>query len=112
MRIKTHEKNGIVEVIIDGNVLQENVSIFKSRLNDLIENGQNQIVLNMVSVNYISSLCLAVIVDAKNRLIAINGDLKIALVNRLILNLLEITNLSKKIEIYDSIEEAINAFSN
>ena len=39
------------------------------------------------------------------------GDLKIANVNRLIRNLLEITNLVKKIELFDSVEDAVASFT-
>ena len=111
MKIRIREAGGIAEVAIDGNVLQENVNVFRNRLHDLIDNGTIQIVLNLVDTVYISSLCLAVIVDVKNRLAELGGDIKIALVNRLIRNLLEITNLVKKVELFDSLEEALAAFS-
>lgn len=110
MNYIVHEHNNVTEMIIEGNILQENVEILKSRFSDLIENGRVNIVLNMEQSNYISSLCLAVIVDTKKRLTALKGDLKIAKVNRLIQNLLEITNLVKKMELYPSVEEAVASF--
>ncbi|MBN1575157.1 MAG: STAS domain-containing protein [Chitinispirillaceae bacterium] len=110
MNFTVHEHNGVAELAIEGNILQESVDVLKERFNDLIENGKVQIVLNMAQSNYVSSLCLAVIVDVKNRLVQSKGDLKIANVNRLIRNLLEITNLVKKIELFDSVEEAVASF--
>lgn len=110
MNFTVHEHNGVVELAIEGNILQESVDVLKERFMNLIENGHVQIVLNMAQSNYVSSLCLAVIVDVKNRLAQSNGDLKIANVNRLIRNLLEITNLVKKIELFDSVEEAVASF--
>lgn len=111
MKIKIRETGEIVEVAIEGNVLQENVNLFKNRLIDLIDNGKTKIVLNMVDTSYISSLCLAVIVNAKKRLIVNQGDIKIALVNHLVRNLLEITNLVKKVELFESVEDAIASFT-
>jgi len=105
-----HEHNGVVEMIIEGNFLQENVEILKSRFNDLIDNGQVKIVLNMAQSNYVSSLCLAVIVDIKKKLTALQGDLRIANVNRLVKSLLEITNLVKKFELFDNVEDAVKSF--
>ena len=110
MNFTVNERSGIVEVAIEGNVLQENVDTLKNRLYELIDNGKVHLVLNMAESNYVSSLCLAVIIDVKNRLSQMEGDLKIACVNRLIHNLLEITNLVKKIEIYDTVEGAAAAF--
>jgi anti-anti-sigma factor len=110
MNIKLIDHNDIVEMILEGNILQENVAFFKSRIFDLINEGKVNIILNMGNTEYISSLCLAVLIDVKGRLTNLQGDLKIAVVNRLVHNLLEITNLVKKIEIYESIESAIESF--
>lgn len=110
MNFKVIERGDVVEVVIDGNILQENVDLLKGRFYDLIENGKVKIVLNMAQSNYVSSLCLAIIVDAKNRLTQMKGDLKIANVNRLVRNLLEITNLVKKIDLFDNVDDAIASF--
>lgn len=110
MMFTLHDHGGVVELSIEGNILQENVDGLKSRLIELIDQGKVDIVLNMAKSNYVSSLCLAVIVDVKNHLAKSGGDLKIANVNRLIRNLLEITNLIKKFELFESVDEAIVAF--
>ncbi|MBN1307414.1 MAG: STAS domain-containing protein [Chitinispirillaceae bacterium] len=110
MNFRIQEHNGVVELATGGNILQESVEVLKERLYELIEDGKVRIVLNMAQSNYVSSLCLAVIVDVKNRLAQSKGDLKIANVNRLIRNLLEITNLVKKVELFDSVEEAVASF--
>jgi anti-anti-sigma factor len=111
MNFKVVERGDVVEVAIEGNILQENVDVLRGRFYDLIENGKVNIVLNMAQSNYVSSLCLAIIVDVKNRLTQIQGDLKITNVNRLIRNLLEITNLVKKIELFDDVDMAIASFA-
>ncbi len=110
MKIRIVEYGDIVEIILDGNVLQENVSYMKTRIIDLINDGKRKVILNMEGTEYISSLCLAVLIDAKTRLTALQGDLKIAVVNRLVRNLMEITNLVRKIEIFDTIDEAKASF--
>jgi anti-anti-sigma factor len=111
MKIRMREYDSIVELLIEGNIMQENVDVFKNRLNDLIDNGKIKIVLNFEATNYISSLCLSVIVSVKNRLSLLNGDIKIVQANRLIYNLFEITNLNKKLEIHKTLEDASAAFS-
>ncbi|HEX3020612.1 MAG TPA: STAS domain-containing protein [Chitinispirillaceae bacterium] len=111
MKIRMREYNDLVELVVDGNIMQENVDIFKNRLHDLIDNGKIRIVLNFGATSYISSLCLSIIVNIKNRLSNLNGDIKIVMANRLITNLFEITNLNRKLEMYKTLEDANNAFS-
>jgi anti-anti-sigma factor len=110
MNYIVHKENGVVEMLMEGNDLQENVEIIKSRFNDLIDNGNVKIVVNMAQSNYVSSICLAVIVDIKKRLAERNGDIKIANVNRLIRNLFEITNLVKTFDLYENVDDAVEAF--
>ncbi len=110
MNFSINEYDDIVELATEGNILHEDVDALRSICYELIDKGKLRIVLNMAKSNYISSLCLALIVDVKNRLARLNGDIKIANVNKLIRNLLEITNLEKKIEVFDDIESAVSSF--
>jgi len=110
MKINVREIGDVAVVTVVGNILQEYVSLFRSRLGDLIERGKIRIILDMADSSYISSLCLAVIIDTKNKTSASGGDVKIANANQLVRNLLEITNLNRKIEMYDTIEAAQTSF--
>ena len=73
MKIKIEEKEGVTIVYIDGNVLQENVPLFRVKLLELLEAETTCIILDMIACNYISSMCLAAIVDVKKKLIE-NGQ--------------------------------------
>jgi anti-anti-sigma factor len=110
MKIKIEEKDGVSVVFIDGNVLQENVPIFRVKLLELIEANKIRIVLDMISCNYISSMCLAAIVDVKKKVTEKGGAIKMARVNKLVANLLETTNLIKQIEVFDDIASAVKSF--
>jgi anti-anti-sigma factor len=110
MKIKNQEKGNVTVVSIEGNIMQEDVTIIRNRLDDLMHNGQVRVVLDMNGVSYLSSMCLALIIDMKTRLSAQKGDLKLAAVNQLVKNLFEMTRLIKKIEIYNSIDDACGAF--
>jgi anti-anti-sigma factor len=110
MKIRIEAVGNVTVVFIDGNVLQENVPIFRVKLLELVEEGKVNIVLDMVASNYISSMCLATIVDVKKKLNELSGDLKLARVNKLVRNLLETTSLIKKVETYDDVEAAVKSF--
>jgi anti-anti-sigma factor len=111
MKIRIDTFGDVTVVLIDGNVLQENVPIFRVKLLELVEEGKVNIVLDMVASNYISSMCLATIVDVKKKVNELSGDLKLARVNKLVRNLLETTSLIKKVETYDDVETAVKSFA-
>ena len=110
MKVKIVEQDGITIATVDGNIPQESVTVFRNRISDLIENKKNKIVLSLIQSNYISSMCLAVIIDAKNKLGQIHGDIKVVLGNSLIRSLFEMTNLVKKIEVFETVEDAVESF--
>jgi anti-sigma B factor antagonist len=111
MKLNVREsENDVVVVTIDGNIMQEYVSVFRMRLDDLINNGKSRLVLDLKEVSYMSSMCLAIIIDMKNRTAALGGDLKIACANKLVANLLEITNLNRRLAVFESVELAGAAF--
>jgi anti-sigma B factor antagonist len=110
MNLSIREEGSVVVVVVSGNILQDNVSLFQNRLNELLENKKHRIVLDMGASSYISSMGLAVIIDVKVRLGKVKGDIKLAHVNNLIKNLLETTRLIEKIKLYATVEEAAASF--
>jgi len=77
MKTATHEINGITILSISGNIAQESVAVFRNRFSDLIERKKLKIILDLGDAAYISSMCLAIIVESKNKLTQVHGELKI-----------------------------------
>jgi anti-anti-sigma factor len=111
MEIRVDAVGDVSVVFIDGNVLQENASVLRKKLLDLIEEGKIKIILDMIASNYISSICLATIADVKKKVNDLGGNLKLAQPNKLIRNLLEETNFIQIIEIFDNVDAAVKSFS-
>jgi anti-sigma B factor antagonist len=110
MKIKIQEIKQITVVLLEGNIMQEDVAIFRSRLEDLVRSGRIKIILDLNGVNFLSSMCLAVIVETKNQLAGKQGDIKLASVNFLVKNLFDLTRLSDKFEMFNTVEEAMLSF--
>jgi anti-sigma B factor antagonist len=110
MKIKIQDKNQITIVSLEGNIMQEDVAIFRSRLDDLVQSGKIKIILDLKDVNFLSSVFLAVIVETKNQLMEKQGDIKLAAVNFLVKNLFDLTRLSDKFDMHNSVEDAIIGF--
>jgi anti-anti-sigma factor len=111
MKIRIQDKKDITIVLLEGNIMQEDSVIFRNRLDDLVQSGRIKIVLDLNGVNFLSSMCLAVIVETKNHLLEKQGDIKIAVVNFLVKNLFDLTRLSHRFDIYTSVEEAAAGFN-
>jgi anti-anti-sigma factor len=102
---------GEISVVrVNGNILQENVQVFKKALLDLVDQGKIKIVLDLSLSIYLSSLCLATIVDIRMRVNEVGGDLKLAGITRLAQTVLESTNLTTKFETFSDVDAAVKSF--
>lgn len=112
MKITLKEVCEIIVVSPDSSILQENVPLLRSRLRKLVEeDGWKWVVLDLSSANYLSSVGVSVIVETKRRTAEGNGDMALACVNHLIHQLLDMTNVLRRVEVYPTVEEAIDGLS-
>jgi len=102
-------KNAMV-VAIPKEIMQEDVEALREALSGVLASGCRQVVLDMTSCPYITSMALSAIFHEKKRFVEAGGDIKIACINALIQNLLDLTNLAKAIDIYAEVREAADAF--
>lgn len=110
MKLRLRREDGVAVMAVEGSLSQENVPLFRTRLDRLLEEGEANIVVDMTASGYISSMGLAVLVRAKTRAAALSGDVKITGSGQLITNLLRITNLWRKFDMYPSVAEALRSF--
>jgi anti-sigma B factor antagonist len=109
VKVNVHEKDSVVIISVDSSVLQEHVPLVRERFNDIIADKKYWIVFDMLDANYISSMGISVILAAKRKANEQGGDVLFANVNHLIMNLFEVTELIKKLEVYDNVEDAVDA---
>jgi anti-anti-sigma factor len=107
MRVTIVEKESIVVAAVDSSILQENVPMLRTRLGQLLEEKHQWIIMDLSKSNYLSSMGVAVIVDLKLKANKVNGDVKLACVNQLIRSLLDITNVSRKMEMFATVDDAV-----
>lgn len=109
MKIKLREEGPVVVFSVDSSVLQEHVPVFRERLNDVIAQKKCWIVFDLLEANYVSSIGISVLLEIKKKANDNGGEVVFANVNHLIMNLFTVTELVKTLEVYDSVEEAIEA---
>ncbi len=107
MKIQIKEKESVVVVSVDNSVLQEHIPMFKERLKDIIEDKKYWIVLDLTEAKYISSMGISVVLHLKRKAKESGGDVIFTNVNQLIMNLFEVTELKKALEIYPNIDDAV-----
>jgi anti-sigma B factor antagonist len=103
------EKDNVIVVTVRNVINQDHIAEFKSRLAEYIEKGRVWIVLDLSTANYLSSMGVAQIVEVKNRTSMNGGDLKLACVNKLTQNLLDYTQVNRKIEVFETVDAAVEA---
>jgi anti-sigma B factor antagonist len=107
--------NGIGEggskavVELDGIVDSTNLEEFFAFVNSVFKQGFNRIILDLEYTSYISSGGLSVIVDAYKRAEKEGGKLVIARPPDVIRDLLEVALFEKIIDLYPSLDEALEA---
>ncbi|MEQ8190368.1 MAG: STAS domain-containing protein [Candidatus Eremiobacterota bacterium] len=110
MNVKTYTKeinNNIMGINIEGEIDVYTSPKVKEALNDLIQKGNNNIIVNLEGVSYIDSTGLGVLIGALKRVKENNGDIKLVCTNLQIKKIFDITGLVKIFELYDSEELAI-----
>ncbi len=105
-----YEKNGITIVSVERDIMQEHLESLQNLFESFINEKKVGVVLDFSQCNYITSMGLSIIFHAKRKLSEQGGDIKITGVNPLITNLLEMTNLNKTINSYNTIDEAVQSF--
>ncbi|MGD8306751.1 MAG: STAS domain-containing protein [Ignavibacteria bacterium] len=105
------EKNDIViEIVNLVKATRDQAEELKSILQKHINNEKYKIILDLNHCEFIDSTFLAVMITAQKELIKKGGSLKISSPQTDVATVLEVTNMKKVFEVYDSTSEAIESF--
>ena len=96
---------GDVELDVDNNYLL--IEAVEEELNK----GKIKIILQLKNVSYVDSSGLGAIFDSYKQVVEKDGQLKILNPNIDVKRVLDITKISKKIDIYNNEEEALKSFN-
>jgi anti-sigma B factor antagonist len=105
------EKNGDISILkITGKLDSVNSPEFENELIDLINNGDNKIIIDFSKLIYISSAGLRVILLGAKKIKVIDGKIAITSLNKNIKEVFDITGFTDIFNIFQNIEEALNNF--
>ena len=112
MKIEERAVDGVTILDLQGKMLiGEGDELLREKINQLVENGTERIVLNLADVPYVDSAGLGEIVRCYTTVSRKNGKLKLLHLTKRIHDLLSITKLLTVFETYDTEDEVVKSFS-
>ena len=91
-------------------LIGEGDELLREKINSLVENGTEKIVLNLAEVPYVDSAGLGEIVRCYTTVSRKNGELKLLNLTKRIHDLLSITKLLTVFDTYDDEAEVVKSF--
>ena len=75
LRVRQDRRAGVLVVVLAGRLSHASAGLFRQTLDEAIERGERQVVLDFGAVDYLSSAGLMILHDANRRLHALRGAL-------------------------------------
>ncbi|MDD4526757.1 MAG: STAS domain-containing protein [Candidatus Margulisbacteria bacterium] len=97
--------SGDVELDVDNNYL------LIEAVEEELSKGKNKLILQLKNVSYVDSSGLGAIFDSYKQVVEKDGQLRILNPNIDVKRVLDITKISKKIDIFNNEEEALKSFN-
>jgi anti-sigma B factor antagonist len=112
MNIKQRSVNGIEFLEPEGKItMGEGDLAIRARVDELLKQGKNNIVLDLANVPYIDSAGLGQIIRCYTTTRKSGGELKLLNPNKKIVDLLAVTKLVSVFDWYDSEEKVLHSFA-
>jgi len=108
--MKRKSTDNVEILILEGRIDQEGSEELEAVLQDCLDKGRRNILIDMMDVKHICSSALGVLVAIKRKIKDQEGDIKLVVVNESLLRLFETTMLDKVFEIYESQRECLANF--
>jgi len=105
-----NDDSDVLVIRADGGLNARTAEGFVEELEQLVDSGLRKIIVDCSELNYISSFGLGVLVRLHGRLAHHGGNVKIASVKGVIVEVMRLTKLDNLFEIYPDVSRARLAF--
>lgn len=110
LSIETDNRQGVSVMKVKGRVDSETSLELDDALTGLLQQGQNQIVLNLQGVDFMSSAGLRAVVKAYQGAKKSGGDLRLASVSEPVEVVLRTVGMMQMLQMYPTDQEALASF--
>ena len=105
------EDKGNVKIVKLSGKLDVNLSMsIESELEQLVDSGSNNIILELSGVEYLSSSGIRVLISIMRKIKDNNGRLVLSSITDLIKKILKTVELEDLFEVYENVDEALASF--
>ena len=112
MEMKEEKRGEVLVLTLEGELMGgEGSQAVQDRIYKAIEKGEIFVVLDMDGIKWMNSAGLGIIMASITTLRGSGGDLKLANVNKRVLRPIEITKLDQVIEMFESLEKAVDSYA-
>ncbi len=108
--ITTDAQNTAI-VHVQGKIIGNTVAQFRTEIEQQLQNGNNKLIIDLKNVPLLDSTALGVIIVALQVLQRSGGKLVLLNPQKAVSSILDVTRLSSILEVYETKEAALNAFS-
>jgi len=105
-------RHGAVDIVCgDESLTLENCESLRRLLENCVNNGQPQLVLDCQQIPLIDSAGLELLLDVRESCVRRGGQFQLAALNTLCLDILQVTDIASRFEIYDDSVAAAGSFA-
>lgn len=109
LETSTHEENGLTILDVVGEIDVYTAPQFKEAVNQIINTGQHELIINMANVSYMDSSGFGTLLSATKRLRPEGGTVNLVACNGAIDRMLRITRLNTVFGTFQTMDEALGA---
>jgi anti-sigma B factor antagonist len=108
MEIGVEKMDGVTVVRLEGErATLQNAWEFRNALSELVDRGENRVVVDLSPVNFADSSFLGVLIHFFKILVRRDGELKVVGLNSNLRILFEMANLTRLFDIYETVDDAL-----
>ena len=112
MNYTVNDEYNCTVIELKGNVMGgPDAKKFRSTLKELIDEGKTNVVLDLGKVKFMNSSGLGILIGGLTTMRNADGDLRICNTMERIESMLMVSQLNRVFELYSTVEEAVNSFS-
>ena len=109
MNLSRRNDNGYSILSIEGRVDTTNYNEFEHEINEILDSGENKLILNCKGLSYISSSGLRVILATQKKLMSEGDKLFLCEMQPSIKEIFDISGFTSIFKIFETEEEAVGA---
>jgi len=110
MKIENRESQGIQIVAFEGNLDTNTSPEAEKKINELIDAGNQKLLVNFEQLNFIASSGLRILLATVKKLNASGGDLQICSLNPTVQEVFDISGFITILNVKNTEEEALSSF--